>query len=178
MELRWARAYVAESWRLAGMALHPTVNVVKSPQQIYDVPVDLGRKFQAVTMTNQFDTELQTNFSQRATFSAFVSPVAWLRETMVPPYRVFVVVLLLTLIPALAWRIWISDQRPFSPLSVVAMAVGLYLIARLGILSYVAVFMGAFDSRMMFSTYTLAMLFAPLIIYDLFGKKQDRESHV
>lgn len=170
MELRWARAYVAEGWRLAGMALRPAPNVSEALQLVYDVPVDLGRKFQAVTMTNRFDTEIQTNFSHQVRLPVFVSPLAWLRGQMVFPYQVGAAILLLALIPIFAWRLWMADRIRLSPLSAVTMVVGLYFLARFAILSYVAVFMGAFDPRMMFSTYTVAVLLALPFVHDSFRR--------
>ena len=166
MELRWARAYVAEAWRLTRMALRPAPNVISTYQLIYDVPVELGRKFQMITMTDRFDTELQTNFAHRAGVPVFISPLAWARMQIVMPYQVGAFILLLAAIPVLAWRLWTVERRPVSPLAVVTMVIGLYFFARFAILSYVAVFMGAFDPRMMFSTYTVAVLLALPFIYD------------
>lgn len=173
MELRWIRAYVAEAWQLAGMALRPAPNVIATRQQVYDVPVELGRKFQVITMTERFDTEIQTNFSHRAVLPVFISPLAWVRMQIVTPYQVGAFILLLAAIPVLAWRLWTVDRRPVSPLAAVTMVVGLYFLARFAILSYVAVFMGAFDPRMMFSTYTVAVLLALPFIYD--SSRQSRE---
>jgi hypothetical protein len=43
-------------------------------------------------------------------------------------------------------------------------------MARFMILSYVAVFMGAFDPRMMFSTYTVGLFIAPPFLFNYFLK--------
>ncbi len=173
MELRWTRAYVAEAWQLAGMALRPAPNVIATHQLVYDVPVELGRKFQMITMTDRFDTELQTNFAHRAVLPVFISPLTWARMQIVTPYQAGAFILLLAAIPILAWRLWTVERRPVSPLAAVTMVVGLYFLARFAILSYVAVFMGAFDPRMMFSTYAVAALLALPFIYD--SSRQSRE---
>lgn len=172
MELRWTRAYVAEAWRLAGMALRPAPNVSTTLQLVYDVPVDLGRRFQTITMTDRFDTELQMNFAHRAGVVVFISPLAAIRTRVVTPYQIGACILLLAIVPLLAWRLWTAEQRPVSPLAAVTMVVGLYFLARFAILSYVAVFMGAFDPRMMFSTYTVAVFLALPFIYDSFRQSR------
>lgn len=155
------------------MALRPAPNVISTYQLIYDVPVELGRKFQMITMTDRFDTELQTNFAHRAGVPVFISPLAWARMQIVMPYQVGAFILLLAVIPVLAWRLWTVERKPVSPLAVVTMVIGLYFFARFAILSYVAVFMGAFDPRMMFSTYTVAVLLALPFIYD--SSRQSRK---
>lgn len=170
MELRWTRAYVAEAWRLAGMVLRPAPNVIATHQLVYDVPVELGRKFQTITMTDRFDTELQTNFSHRAALPVFISPLSWARVQIVMPYQVGAFILLLAAIPVLAWRLWTVERRLVSPLAAVTLVVGLYFFVRFAILSYVAVFMGMFDPRMMFSTYTVAVLLALPFIYDSYAQ--------
>lgn len=172
MELRWARAYVAEAWRLAGIAISPDPNVIGTPQLFYDVHVELGRKFQAVTMTDRFDTQFQTSFANRAAAPVFSSPLAEYRVRIVKPYQVGACALLLAAFLFFAWKLWTIERRPLSPVAAVVIVVGLYILGRFLILSYVAVFMGAFDSRMMFSTYTVATFLALPFIYDSFRKEQ------
>lgn len=172
MELRWSRAYVAEAWRLAGTALRPDPNVIGAPQLIYDVHVELGRKFQAITMTDRFDTQFQTSFADRAAAPRFSSPLAENRVRLVKPYQAGAGALLLAAFLVFAWKLWTIERRPLSPIAAVAIVVGLYFLGRFLILSYVAVFMGALDSRMMFSTYTVATFLALPFIYDSFRQEQ------
>ncbi len=168
MELRWARAYVAEAWRLAGIALRPAPNVIGTPQLVYDVHVELGRKFQVITMTDRFDTQFQTSFAHRAAAPVFSSPLTGARTQIVTPYQVGACILLLAALLVFVWRLWTLERRSLSPLATVTMVVSLYFLARFAILSYVAVFMGALDPRMMFSTYTVAVYIALPFIYDSF----------
>jgi len=172
MELRWTRAYVAEAWRLAGMSLWPAPHVIEKPQLIYDVSVELGRKYQAITMTERFDTELQTNFARRVVLPVFISPLSGIKALIVTPYQVGACILMLTALLSFAWRLWTLDGQPLSPLGTVTLVVGLYFLARFLILTYVAVFMGTFESRMMFSTYTVTVLLALPFVHDLTSQKQ------
>lgn len=173
MELRWARAYVAEAWRLAGIALSPAPNVMGAPQLVYDVHLELGRKFQAITMTDRFDTQYQTSFAQRAAAPMFSSPLAKYRVQIVKPYQAGAYILLLAAFLVFAWKLWTLERKPLSPIAAVVIVVGLYFLGRFFILGYVAVFMGAFDPRMMFSTYTAATFLALPFIYDSFIQEQE-----
>ncbi len=176
MELRWVRAYVAEAWRLAKMALLPFPNVVVEQQAIYDVPVELGRKFQWVTMTSHFDTERQANFVRRSVLPEYVSPLAAVRLLIATPYQIAACILLLVFMPILAWRNWIAHLKPLTPLATITTVVVLYFVARFVILGYVAVFMGAFDPRMMFSTHTTAVLLALPFIYESFKSNKENNA--
>lgn len=178
MELRWARAYIAEAWRLAGMAVRPTLNVIDVPQVIFDVPLEVGRQFQAVTMTDKFDTEYQSNFSKRPE-NPYVSPLAYLRPQIEKPYQFCAVILLLVSFIVFSVRfIRLTSNINYllSPLGIIAIVTCLYLVMRFLILSYVAVFMGAFDSRMMFATHTFCVFFALPFLFDYFFKEQTRIS--
>jgi len=176
MELRWARAYVAEAWRLAGIVMSPVPNVIGTPQMVYDVPVELGRKFQAVTMTDRFDTEYQTSFAQRAPAAVFSSPLATYRVQIAKPYQTGAYILWMAAFLAFVWKLWTLERMPLSPVAIVVIVVGLYLLVRFLILSYVATFMGAFDSRMMFSTYTAVMFLVLPFVYDAFRQEHKRNA--
>jgi hypothetical protein len=178
MELRWVRAYIAEAWRLAGMAVRPTLNVIDVPQVIFDVPLEVGRQFQAVTMTDKFDTEYQSNFSKRPE-NPYVSPLAYLRPQIEKSYQFCAAILLLVSFIVFSVRfIRLTSNINYllSPLSMIAIVTCLYLVMRFLILSYVAVFMGAFDPRMMFSTHTFCVFFALPFLFDYFFKEQTRIS--
>ena len=170
MELRWARAYIAEAWRLAGMALLPSPNVIDVPKVLFDVPIDIGRQFQAVTMTDRFDTEYQSNFSKRPE-KPYSSPLAQFRPQIEKPYQFVAVISILAglfVFSATFIRLVSGISYLLSPLSMIAMVICLYLIGRFFILSYVAVFMGAFDPRMMFLTYTVGVFIALPFVFDYF----------
>ncbi len=164
MEFRWTRAYVGEAWRLAKMAFGPDPNVLSLPPVTYNVPIDLGRRFQAVTMTSRFDTLWQSSFADRPNRPLYQSPLWASRTALTKPYRAFAALLLIAALVALGIRIWLADVSTLGPLSLTIAVFGIYLLLRFVALSYVAVFMGHFEPRMMFATYALGTYFAlPLI---------------
>lgn len=171
MELRWARAYVAEAWRLAGITLRAP-SLISDHQLIYGVPMELERKFQVATMAESFDTQFQAEFTPPMVAPVFGLPLARIREQIVMPYQVGAGIVLLAGLLVFARRLWELGRESLSPLAAVSMVVGLYFLARFAILSYVAVFMGAFDPRMMFSTFTVGVLLTLPFIDDLSRQKQ------
>lgn len=171
MELRWTRAYVAEALRLAGITLR-ACSLISVHQLIYDVPMELEKKFQAVTMTDHFDTRTQDGFAYQAIAPVFGLPLARIREQIVMPYQVGAGIVLLAGLLVFARRLWELGRKSLSPLAAVTMVVGLYFLARFAILSYVAVFMGAFDPRMMFTTFTVGVLLALPFIDDSSRQEQ------
>lgn len=79
--------------------------------------------------------------------------------------------MLLLLFSLLALLFWVvrSTKAGVSwpgPLVLVMLVFGVYSLLRFSILSYVAVFMGAFDPRMMFSTYTAGTFLALPFLYE------------
>lgn len=166
MELRWTRAYVEEAWRLVKMTLWPQSNAVGVAPLIYDVPVELGRKFQAVTMTDFFDTQRQTRFVERPNVRPYENPIASWRKQISDPFRLVAAILLALGIVAMSLRLWFFDRVPPSALVLVALVFGAYSLLRLAALSYIAVYMGTFDSRMVFSTNVLGTVLALVLLAD------------
>lgn len=166
MQLRWTRAYVGEAWRLAKMALKPDPHVVGELPVTYDLPVELGRKFQAVTMTDHFDTQWQTSYVNIPAKRLYASPLAGWRHVIAGLYQFLAVPLILAMLVALALRLWWSDTLRLGPVALTTAVLGIYSLLRFAALSYVAVFMGPFDPRMMFSTYALMTVFALSMLFD------------
>lgn len=159
MELRWTRALVAEAWRLGKLTLVPDPYLTRIFYLQYGVPAELGRKFEAVTMTDYAEAEPGPADAKEASGS-----LALWRKYLAAGYQVVALFLLIAGVTALALRLWISDRMPLDPVARVAVVVGIYLLARLAILSYVTVFMGPLEPRFVFSTYTLGTLMSlPLI---------------
>jgi len=159
MELRWARALVAEAWRLAKLTLMPDPYLTRIFYLQHGVPAELGRKFEAVTMTDYAEVE-----PGPAGSTGTSGPLALWRKYLAGGYQLVAVFLLLAGIAALAVRLWISDRMPLDPVAQVAAVVGIYLLARLAVLSYIAVFMGPLEPRFVFSTYAIGTLVSlPLI---------------
>lgn len=171
MELRWTRAYVEEALRLAGLTFRAP-SLISLHQLVYDIPMELEKKFQAVTMADHFDTRTQAGLAYQAIEPVFGLPLARIREQIVMPYQVGAGVVLIAGLLVFARRLWAFEWRYLSPLAAVTMVVGLYFLARFAILSYVAVFMGTFDPRMMFTTFTVAVLLALPFIYDSSRQEQ------
>jgi len=165
MELRWTRAYVSEGWRLMKDALAPAPNVVVNPPVVYPVQNDLGRIYQAVTMTDYFDTERQKSFKDVPLRRPYVSPFGHVRERLATPYQAVMGWVLVLALVALLFRLVSAGRQGLSAFGIVATVFTGFLLLRLLGLAYVAVYMGAFDPRMMFATYTLLLVIAvPLLV--------------
>jgi hypothetical protein len=158
MELRWTRAYVHELLWLLRLLLRPDPAVTVDPPTLYNVSVDLGRRTQSVTMTDYFDTQWQSSAAPDA-HRLLHNPAAPLRQWIALLYLTISPVLIVALIAAVAFRM--LSARPFND---VATLVGTIVLGFLGVrllaLAYLSVFMGALDSRLVLTTFTVAMLFA------------------
>lgn len=161
LELRWTRAFVAEGWGLAKLALAPGVNPVLEAPAVYDVPLDLGRMYQAVTMTPHFDTQAQVALGSRSAVPDYANPTAArARAAISSPYQIFAALLLALAFAALAIRLWIADLAPLGPIALLGLVVGFYSLLRLAAVTYVAVYLGPFTSRIVFSTYAVTVALA------------------
>jgi len=60
-ELRWTRAFLHEMAGVLRMMTMPGIGVVGPPSPTRSVDVDLGRVYQMVTMTHQYDSQLQSS---------------------------------------------------------------------------------------------------------------------
>jgi hypothetical protein len=60
-ELRWTRAFLKEMMGVLHMMTMPEIGIVGIPPKTYSVDADLGRIYQIVTMTHNYDSELQMN---------------------------------------------------------------------------------------------------------------------
>jgi hypothetical protein len=154
MELRWTRAYVAEGFRLARMTLAPEINFRWLGGS--DVPEEVAREYRAITLTERPATQS----------SALDAAPARFRDAMVRPYQAFVALLLAATLVAFAVRLWIADRAPLSGIGLIGVLAGSYVLLRLAALSYVAVFLGPFVSRVVFATYTLSVIIALPFIAD------------
>jgi hypothetical protein len=169
MELRWTRAYVLEAWRLVKMALAPDNNRFYAVPVVFDVPIELGRVYQAITLADYYDTQYQAAIGERPKGRPYANPVAWLRVALVGPYQALGMALILAAAAALFARLYFVQHIPPSPLMLGLGVVGAYLLVRLAALAYVAVYFGAFSGRMVFATYAFAMLCALPVLADSVG---------
>jgi hypothetical protein len=150
MELRWTRAYVAEGYRLARMALAPEL-YPKVAIPVVEPSEKVRQMYQAMGM--------------RPTDMTVSEPLARIRAALVAPHQILAAFLLIAALGALALRLWIADLVPLGPIALIGVIVGLYAILRLATLTYVAVYIGPFTSRIVFSIYAVSVLLAlPFIV--------------
>jgi len=166
-ELRWTRAYLEELSALAMMTLSPNPNTVTDPTVLYNVPLRLGRIYQAVAMTSHFDALAQTSAMDAQALRPFHNALAGWRGPWEKIYRPFAALLLVLGIVALICRWMLFPNVAETPLLLFATLFFAFAAFRLAVLSYVAVYLGNFDSRMVFAIYTGAILLAPVAITDL-----------
>jgi transcriptional regulator of nitric oxide reductase len=120
-------------------------------------------------MTSHYDTQLQADLSIRPPDTEYVNPLAPLRAAIAKPWRAAAAVLLVAALVALWLQLWRLARRGAAlpgPFVAVALVFGLFSLGRFAALAYVAVFMGSFDSRMMFSAHTVAVFLAVPFIYE------------
>lgn len=166
MELRWTKAYMVEGWRLLKWSVAPDISRIGAPPVVYDVPLELGRMYQVVTMADHYDTQLQAGFGAPAATRQYASPLASLRDSLVAPYRLLTVLLIIVAFLILLVRLWAPDRYTPGPLALMVMVFGVYTLFRLAVLSYVGVYMGQFSPRMVFSTNALAVVLALPFLQD------------
>lgn len=178
MELRWTRALVAEGWRVAKMALAPDSSFISEVPALYDVSLELGRVFQAVTMTHNFDTQRQAALGSGPAGPLFTNAISAAgRAAILVPYQMAAAALLLFAFAALAFRLWIADRAPLGPLALLGLVVALYALGRLTALSYLAVYFGPFTGRIVFSTHAVTVaLSLPFIAETLEAWRLSRET--
>jgi hypothetical protein len=163
MELRWTRAWLAETWRLVRWTVVLDMSPVIEPPVVYDVPLEVGRVYQAMTMT-YYDSQLQAGFGVPPATRQYVNPIAGWRQAIVTPYRLLGAFLVVAFFAVLLLEWWFGRDWRSSPLALVALVFATYAAVRLAALGYVAVYMGLFSSRMVMSTYTVLVVVAPALV--------------
>ena len=160
MELRWTRALVAEGLRLSRTALAPDIN-----------QESLGPESLSPQMAEVYSriTHAQPG-GDRAP-----GMLAQFRDAIVAPYQAVAALLLIVWLGVLAVRVWVADRLPPTPLVLLGIIVALYGLLRLAALSYVAVFLGPFTGRMVFSTYAISLAVAvPVLAEALWALRRAR----
>jgi hypothetical protein len=151
-ELRWTRAYVQEAVRLAAKLLYPKSAISRQPRPPYNASPEVIEMYYAVTMTDRIE--------------GYSTPLSGLRVPLVRIGRVLGGLLILISAVALVCRWVLYPNAPAGPVSRIATIFWTYSLVRMAALGYVAVFLGPFDSRIMFTTYTAALLLSPFVIAD------------
>lgn len=172
-ELRWTRAYVDALGGLVSMALFPQVTLVTVPPARFNVPVELGRMYQAVLMVDYFDALRETTYADTGG-RLLGSPLAGLRSTLHGAYRVAggVVIALSWIALAYCWLV-VAPARVSGALRL-ATIFHLYAFVRLMALAYVATFLGPFDSRMVMSTYVISLFMAIPLLAEAWRVRRER----
>ena len=167
-ELRWSRAFLSAFARLAGMTLSPNPNTIAEPPLTYNVSLALGRVFQAITMTSGFDSAAQTSVTDSPERAPYTSPLSSWRVPLSHWLRVLGAVLIVGGIIAVVIRwVWYPNAPETELLWIVTLFLA-FSALRLAALSYVTVFMGPFEPRMVFVTYAGALLCSPIAIAEVF----------
>ena len=161
-ELRWTRAYVHALMGVAGMGVMPAANPVHASPARFNVAPELGRVYQAVTMTDHFDSQLETSHAG-AGGRLFGNPLAGLRPAITLPFQVLAALLLVFSFAALAFRWLRVGAHPPDALLWISTVFYAFILLRVAALAYAATYMGPFDPRVMFSNHIVALMLAPLI---------------
>lgn len=164
-ELRWTRAYVQTLWHILGMALVPQPNTISEPAIRFKVSTELGRMYQAVTMTSGFDALRETSLADDDGRLA-PNPLAPLRTSMAVPFQLLAALLLVASLAALAYRWARAGALPPGPLLWIATVFYVFTALRVTALAYVGLSLGSFDPRIVISSHIVALLFAPLLMVE------------
>jgi hypothetical protein len=162
-ELRWTRALVHALAGVGVLGLLPAADPYVDLPARFNVSPDLGRVFQAVTMASYFDSEAENTLAgsfQRL----YRNPLAHLRLQSAFPLLACAALLLVLSFPALAFRWARSGTHPPDALLMAGTVIYAFILLRVAALAYVAVYLGPFESRVMFSSYVVALMLAPLFI--------------
>ena len=165
-ELRWTRALVAALAAIAGMALAPDPYTVTEPPLLYNVPPRLGRAFHSVTMTDSYDSQVQAGATGAPEARAGANPFAAWRAPLAALLQPLAALVIVAGFAALLWRWALHPDVPESPLFWIAAVFFAFALLRLAALAHVSVFLGPFDSRIVFSVYSAALLLAPAALAD------------
>lgn len=157
MELRWTRGYVAEMWRLLNQLTVPEVQTARVPTQPSGTPADVIREYEATTLTVARPAGPPTRAGDllgvaRVALAGFLKWVDAL--------------LLIAAAAAVAIRLWRTDRCPLTPFAILAVVFALYSVFRVAALSYVAVYLGGFEPRMMFSLHVAGAFLALPVIWE------------
>ena len=114
-------------------------------------------------MTDNFDSQLQISHTE-ATGRLYRSPFSTLRPSVVLPFQISAALLLVASLAALAYRWARCAVHPPDVLLWIGTVIYGFILMRMAALAYVAVYLGPFESRVMYSSHVLALLLAPMLI--------------
>jgi hypothetical protein len=175
-ELRWTRAYVQELLSLFAMTAAPDPGLLETRPKRYDVDPNFGRMVQFVTMTKDFNSELQAK--EAAAAPRYANPLAAWRETIGGIYRFLSPAIVLLAAAAFAARLASWQRSPPGALSLVAAIFVGYAVVRLVVLAYVSVYLGRFDDRILYATHSFILLISFFLADDAMNTLRTRRASV
>lgn len=145
-----------------GMLLIPLPDGLGGPGTDRNTYPELRRIAQTVTM-EVIETKVQLGSKPDSAPLVADAFVGW-RTAMLTPQLVAAAVLLVLGFPALLYCWTAPAGHPPSVLLWIVTVFFAYSAARLLALTYVSTYFGPFDPRIIFSTYTAALIFCPVTI--------------
>ena len=160
MELRWFRSYLHEFSRVLSMLIYPKVETVAMDAQSVNAAKGLVEKYQFVTLTS-----VTENPSPDSNFSFGAWQAEW-RNALGFADAVLIGIAVIFGSFAIVWRWVMYPGVALTPLYQLCVVFWAYSLLRLLALAYVAVFLGPFEPRIVFSTYTGFGMLGILAIWD------------
>jgi len=160
MELRWFRSYLHEFSRVLSMLIYPKVETVAMDAQPVNAAKGLVEKYQFVTLTS-----VTENPPQESNFSLGAWRAEW-RNVLGFADAVLIGIAVIFGSFAIVWRWVMYPGVASTPLYQLCVVFWAYSLLRLLALAYVAVFLGPFEPRIVFSTYTGFGMLGILAIWD------------
>jgi hypothetical protein len=157
MDLRWSRAYLLEFKSLISMLLIPKLDFVKSNENALNASGDIIKVYSTVLMMPVLLTARELSEESR---------LSLLRELLGMSGGVISFLIIISGLAMLIWRLVMYPIIKLDPIYYVLVLFLIYSILRIIALSYVAVFLGPYESRIIFSTYTGLLLICPLFIWE------------
>ena len=174
-EMRWTRAYLQEFLALLPltaaprpdfvMAAAPGAEATEVHPGRYLVEPDFGRMFQIVTMTHDFDTELQAKGGVSAV-QPYANPLAGWRATIGDIYRFLAPVIVFLSVVAFFIRLVLWRRVAPGALTLTAAIFSGCVLIRMAALACVGGFLGGVVGRRLYSTHSLILLLGLFVIAD------------
>jgi hypothetical protein len=160
MELRWFRSYLHEFSSVLSMLIYPTVDTVAMDAQPVNASKRLVEQYQYVTMTSVTENPpLDNNFSFGTVQAKWRNILSFADAFLIGTALIFGSF-------AIVWRWVMYPGVALTSLYQLCVVFWIYSLIRLLALAYVAVFIGPFEPRIIFSTYTGLGILGILVIWD------------
>ena len=148
MELRWFRSFLNELSRILYMLIYPIADIVAMDAQSVNASKRLVEQYQYVTMTSVTENP---RIDSNNNFGALQAD--W-RNTLSFTDAILIGIAVIFGSFAIVWRWVMYPGVALTPLYQLCAVFWAYSLLRLLALAYVAVFLGPFEPRIVFSTYT------------------------